>query len=87
MLPPTFSMHEAYGKHRNPEELRCLEKRSREALIRNYQIGDPVSDKDSTEVSSLRVPQESLYTKFARLVYPIQHVFHVFFSVFHPRPH
>ena len=87
MLPPTFSMHEAYEKHRNPEEMRSLEKRSREALIRNYQVGDPVNDKDSTEVSSLRVPQESLYTRFARFANLIEHVFNGFFSIIHPRPH
>ena len=86
MLPSTFSFHEAYGKHRNPEEMRSLEKRDREALIRNYQVGDPVNNPDSSTDKAVRLPRESLLNRFASFVYTIQHVFRGFFSIFHPRP-
>ncbi len=87
MLPSNFSFHEAYGKHRNPEELQSLEKRDREALIRNYQVGDPVNNPDSSADQAMRLPRESLQNRFARFVYTLQHIFREFFANFHPRPH
>jgi hypothetical protein len=43
MFPPTLSSHEIYGKHRNPEEIREIERQERILKTRTYLYGDPVN--------------------------------------------
>jgi hypothetical protein len=43
MLPPSFSFLEAYGKHRNPDEIQDMERKNQMLEARSYQYGDPVN--------------------------------------------
>jgi hypothetical protein len=46
MLPPSFSLHEIYSKHRNPDEIREIERQNRVAEARAYEFGDPVNTQE-----------------------------------------
>jgi hypothetical protein len=45
MYPHNISSQEAYGKHRNSEEIRQMESRTQILNARSYKYGDPVNSK------------------------------------------
>jgi hypothetical protein len=52
MLPPSFSFHETYGKHRSPEEIQKMERDHWKLVARAYQYGDPVNTQEAFEVET-----------------------------------
>ena len=46
MYPTSFSSLETYAKHRNPDEIKDMERRDQVQLARAYQYGDPVNIKE-----------------------------------------
>jgi hypothetical protein len=52
MLPNSFSFYEAYGKHRNPDEIREIERQNRTMEARNEMYGDPVNKVERPELNS-----------------------------------
>jgi hypothetical protein len=45
MFPNTISSQEAYGKHRNADEIRQMERQNQILQARSYNYGDPVNSK------------------------------------------
>jgi hypothetical protein len=70
MLPPSFSSHEIYSKHRNPEEIQEIERQNRIAETRAYQYGDPVnsSEQYSPEPSPVEQPLPKRKPRLAVLI-------------------
>jgi hypothetical protein len=66
MLPPSFSFHETYGKHRNPEEIRGMERKNQELEIRAYQYGDPVNTNEQFPVDQPEVPEATVRARKPR---------------------
>jgi hypothetical protein len=55
MYPLNVSSQEAYGKHRNLEEIRQMERQNQILQARSYEYGDPINSKgeyDETQTKS-----------------------------------
>jgi hypothetical protein len=63
MLPPTFSSHETYGKHRNPDEIRAMERQTRALEAREYRYGTPVNSRPEQNADSPRAMNELSYER------------------------
>lgn len=63
MLPPTFSSHETYGKHRSPDDISRMERQTRELQAREYRYGTPINSKQNREMESPRAQNEPAYAR------------------------
>jgi hypothetical protein len=79
MLPPSFSFHEAYGKHRNPDEIRDMERQNQMLEARSYQYGDPVNTNQTFPPQEPEV-KETVPARKRRLAVLVLRFIHLFLS-------
>jgi hypothetical protein len=80
MLPPTFSFHEIYGKHRNPEEIRKMERDHQKLVARAYQYGNPVNTQEASEVETSAKQRDKRWAWRPRLYTVVLRFVSFFFS-------
>jgi hypothetical protein len=86
MLPHSFSFHEAYGKHRSPDEIRESERQNRIMEARCEMYGEPVNTTSSKQDPPANW-EKNQYIKQRRTIYGflLFRPFSFFFSLFSPR--
>jgi hypothetical protein len=81
MLPPSFSFHEAYGKHRSPDEMREMDQKNQQLEIRAYQYGDPVNTNEQFPTTEPMLQEEKVrVSKPRRLAWLVLRFVNFFFS-------
>jgi len=69
MYPTSFSFLETYTKHRNPDEIREMERRDQVQLARAYRYGDPVNTKEQEKGERANHHRESRLNRKPNHVY------------------
>jgi len=82
MSASTFSFHETYGKHRNPDEIREMERQKQVLQARVYHYGDPVNARDKLQREATHGQKETLQTKLPKNVFAMLRLLFSIFSVF-----
>lgn len=59
MYPTSFSCLETYAKHRNPDEIRDIERQTQVQLVRAYRYGDPVNTQEQQKDERANMRRET----------------------------
>jgi len=82
MFTPVFSAHEAYAKHRNPDEIKEMERQKQVLGARAYRYGDPVNRNEHEQVKAPSVQTEKHKANKMQNAFAMLRSFLFVFSIF-----